>query len=76
MSTGYALDAVAYMSAIERREGLVVDDAVRSAGVRSGDGVLGVLLLVLLVLAHGEPEAVQVVHHRLVGPGISYEASC
>lgn len=73
MSTGYVLDAVAYMSAIERDEGLVIDDTVGSVRVRSGNVVLRVLLLLLLmlVLAHGEPETVKVVDDSLVRPGVS-----
>ena len=68
MSTGNVLHAIAYMSAIERSEGLVVDDAVRSGSVRSSDIMLGVLVL---VLAHGEPEAVQIVDDSLMRSDIS-----
>lgn len=71
MSTGNVLDAIAYMSAIERSEGLVVDDAVRSGRIRGSDVVLGVLLLLVLVLAHGEPEAVQIVDDGLMRSDIS-----
>lgn len=73
MSTGNVLDAFAYISTIECNEGLVVDDAVSSGRVRRSNIVLRVLLLLLLVLvlAHGEPKAVQIVDDGLMRAGVS-----